>query len=367
MTAVGSPVGGTVSFDATNVHFTPAADFNGAASFQYTITDNGTTNGSADPKSSTATVNFNVIAVDDTPSVTNATTEEDKQTTSGLVISRNAVDGAEVTHFKITGIANGTLFKNDGNTHINNTDFITVADGNAGLKFTPAANLFSPSTAFSFTVQGATSAVGAGLSSGTAIAVITVNSANDAPSFTKGPDQSVSENSGAQTVNNWATNLSAGPANESGQTLTFQVTNNTNSALFSAGPAISSTGTLTYTPAANTSGTAAITVVLKDNGGTANGGVDTSAPQTFSITVNDGGRLSLSSATYSVTESAGNAVVTITRTGGTAGTATVQFATRNGTAAAGSGQNPAPPTVSLQHREHKQKGEGSALQRTLLA
>src|SRR5947207_2020677 len=31
LTAVGSPVGGAVSFDATNVYFTPAADFNGAA------------------------------------------------------------------------------------------------------------------------------------------------------------------------------------------------------------------------------------------------------------------------------------------------------------------------------------------------
>ena len=74
----------------------------------------------------------------DTPSVTNATTNEDTQTTSGLVISRNAADGAEVTHFKITDITNGTLFQNDGTTPITNGDFITFAQGNAGLKFTPA-------------------------------------------------------------------------------------------------------------------------------------------------------------------------------------------------------------------------------------
>ena len=42
---------------------------------------------------------------------------------------------------------------------------------------------------------------------------------------------------------------------------------------------------LTYTPAANANGTATITLVLMDNGGTALGGVDTSAPQTFTITV----------------------------------------------------------------------------------
>src|SRR4030095_2491047 len=104
---------------------------------------------------------------------------------------------------------------------------------------------------------------------------ITVNPVNDVPSFTKGSDQTVALNAGPQTVANWATNISAGPSNESGQTLTFQVVGNSNSALFSAGPSISSNGTLTYTPATNVSGFAAITVNLKDNGGTTNGGVDT--------------------------------------------------------------------------------------------
>ncbi len=116
--------------------------------------------------------------------------------------------------------------------------------------------------------------------------LLTVNSGNDAPSFTRGADQTVNEDGGAQTVNNWATNMSPGPADESGQTLAFQVTNNTNAALFSAAPAISTTGTLAYTPAANANGSATITVVLMDNGGTANGGINTSVPQTFTITVN---------------------------------------------------------------------------------
>jgi len=45
-----------------------------------------------------------------------------------------------VTHFKITGISNGTLYKNDGTTAITNGTFITFAEGSAGLKFTPTAN-----------------------------------------------------------------------------------------------------------------------------------------------------------------------------------------------------------------------------------
>src|SRR5438105_1362677 len=80
-----------------------------------------------------------------------------------------------------------------------------------------------------------------------------------------------------------ATAINAGP-NESGQTVNF-ILSNDNNALFSAQPTVSSTGTLTYTPAANASGSATVSVQIHDNGGTANGGVDTSAVQTFTITV----------------------------------------------------------------------------------
>ena len=66
---------------------------------------------------STITADITVTAVADTPSVTHAATTEDVQTTSGLVISRNAVDGGEVTHFKITSITGGTLFQNNGTSN----------------------------------------------------------------------------------------------------------------------------------------------------------------------------------------------------------------------------------------------------------
>ena len=112
-------------------------------------------------------------------------------------------------------------------------------------------------------------------STATETAAIAVTAVNDVPSFVKGGDQTVLEDSGAQTVSGWATGISRGPADENGQALTFLVTTN-NDSLFSVLPSVdTTTGTLTYTPAANANGSATVTVV-KDDGGTADGGVDTS-------------------------------------------------------------------------------------------
>jgi hypothetical protein len=104
---------------------------------------------------------------------------------------------------------------------------------------------------------------------------------NDTPSFTVGADQTVNEDAGPQTVNGFATGISAGPADEAGQAVDFIVSNNDN-ALFAVQPTIDASGNLTYTLAADANGSATVTVQIHDNGG----GADTSAPQTFVITVN---------------------------------------------------------------------------------
>ncbi|MDX6576990.1 MAG: large repetitive protein, partial [Blastocatellia bacterium] len=161
---------------------------------------------------------------------------------------------------------------------------------------------------------------------------ITITPLNDAPTFTKGGNQTVNNNAGAQTVNNWATDISAGPADESGQIVNFQVTANSNPSLFTVVPAISSTGTLTYQPAANAGGTATITINLKDNGGTANGGQDTSFPQSFSITITPvGGFVSFNAINFNTTESSGFVTITVRRTGDTTRAATVDYATSGDT------------------------------------
>ncbi|MBT8241746.1 MAG: tandem-95 repeat protein, partial [Acidimicrobiia bacterium] len=123
-----------------------------------------------------------------------------------------------------------------------------------------------------------------GLCEAASVTVI-VTPVNDPPSFVKGSDQTVFADSGAQARVGWATSLSEGPADEAGQTLTFNTTGNTNPDLFTSQPQVSSTGTLLFTPALGQSGSATITIELRDDGGVTDGGIDTSAPETFEITV----------------------------------------------------------------------------------
>ena len=104
------------------------------------------------------------------PSVTNATTTENKQTAAGLVITRGAGDST-AAYFEITDITGGTLYQNNGTTPITAGSFITLAQGGAGLKFTPNAGSLA---AGGFTVQESTTADVTGLSGPTARAAITV-------------------------------------------------------------------------------------------------------------------------------------------------------------------------------------------------
>src|SRR5204862_2405475 len=120
------------------------------------------------------------------------------------------------------------------------------------LTYRPAASANGSATVYVKLHDDGGIANGGVDTSATQTFTITINAVNDAPSFTKGADQTVSEDAGAQSVTGWATNISAGPPDETSQTLNFIVSNN-NTRLFTAGgqPAVAADGTLTFTPAPN--------------------------------------------------------------------------------------------------------------------
>ncbi len=117
ITSVFSAVNGTVSLNAATgvITFTPAADFSGAASFQYTVQDNGPSGGT-NVNSSTGTVNVTVR--DFVPTDITGTVWVD-ETNDGVIDSaERKLGGVEVT---LTGNALGIP--------IAARTYITLADG----------------------------------------------------------------------------------------------------------------------------------------------------------------------------------------------------------------------------------------------
>ncbi len=274
-TLVSSPSHGTVSL-STNGSFvyTPVLNFNGNDSFTYRATDNVTS-------SAPATVTITVTPRNDAPTFNGD---------GGYVVNEDS--GPESVPGYATNISAGApdessqlltfILTNNNNAIFSSQPTLTPA---GTLNFTPAPNAFGTSIVTAILQDNGGTANGGANTSVPHTFVLIVNPVNDPPSFNKGPDQSVNQGAPAQTMAGWATGLSVGPANESEQTASFLLVND-NPALFAVAPQISNNGSLTYTPASGMSGVAHLSVVLQDNGGTANGGMDTSPAQDFLITIN---------------------------------------------------------------------------------
>lgn len=109
---------------------------------------------------------------------------------------------------------------------------------------------------------------------------------NFPPTFATQPAApSVGRSSGPQTVPGFAFGMSATEGDQSlvGFTVTPSISLGT--LAFSVPPALSLDGTLTYAATDGTTGIATFSATLRDDGGTANGGRDTSTPHDFTISV----------------------------------------------------------------------------------
>ncbi len=282
------PTSGDLTYQA-------APNANGSANFVVILSDDGGTANGGDDTSNSQLGVVTVTAVNDEPSFTAGADElilEDAglQTVSGWATGMSAGPADESSQsltFTVT-TDNPALFSQ--------APAVDGVSGDLTYQATTDANGMATLTVF-VTDDGGT-ANGGDDTSDPQTALITVTSVNDVPSFTAGPDLTIAEDAGPQLYSGWATSMSAGPANEAGQSLTFLIAND-NPALFSVLPAIDAlTGDLTYTMAPDEHGIANLDVAIMDDGGTANGGVDTSASQAVTLTttpVNDVPVIGLSS------------------------------------------------------------------------
>jgi len=255
-----SAQGGTVAVVGTNVVYTPAANFFGTDTFQYRITDNGQTNGIADPKTSLGTVTVVVTPVNDAPIAVNDSYSMDKNTTlvrsslEGVLINDSDVEGSTLTATRVSGpTVSGSA----------NPGTLTFgADGS--FTYRPAANYVGPVT---FTYR----ANDGQLNSNIATVTITVNNTNNPP---------VAVNDSAATTVGGSVLVTV-LANDSDSDGTIDPA----SVSIAANPArgsvtVNANGTVLYTPSGTATGSDTFQYTVRDNAGAI------SNAATVSITIN---------------------------------------------------------------------------------
>ena len=248
-------IGPTVSYtsgQATgSLTFAPMAFTSGTATITVTVMSNGgTANGGLDMVSQSFTVT--VLPVNQPPTlapVLNPTSP----TTATATINGGAVNGITVTSGGSGYIVPPT---------------VTLSGGGYTTPATATAIVNSSGVVTGFTITSP----GSGYTS--------------APTVTISNNFTSVENSNPATV---TVNLSGIAAGLGDNTQTLSVFATSSNPQLVPNPAVTYTnpsaiGSLTFTPAALVSGVATITVTVMDNGGTANGGVDT-ITQTFNVTI----------------------------------------------------------------------------------
>lgn len=157
LTGVSNAVNGTVAINgAGNVVFTPAANYFGAASFQYSIAD-------GQGGFATATVNLTVAPVNDKPIVVNDSFSGSEDTpvlltAAQLLANDSDIEGSALTVLTVSNAVNGTVSK----------------DGAGNITFTPAANYNGPAS-FQYIARDAQGGINTGTVS------LSIGAVNDMP------------------------------------------------------------------------------------------------------------------------------------------------------------------------------------------
>jgi len=250
ITAVGNAVGGTVSIVGSNVVFVPAANFNGAASFEYTLSDGSLTD--------TGLVTFTITAVNDGPVAVDdslSTVAEDSGNRTISIASLIANDSdVDLDSLSITAVGNAV-----GGT-------VSIVGSN--VVFVPAAN-FNGAASFEYTLSD-------GSLTDTGLVTFTITAVNDAPVAVDDSLSSIAEDSGNRTIS--ISSLISNDNDVDGNTLSITAVSN------AVGGTVSIVGSnVVFVPTLNFNGAASFEYTLSD------GALTDAGLVSFTITaVNDG-------------------------------------------------------------------------------
>jgi uncharacterized repeat protein (TIGR02543 family) len=148
---------GNVALNAGQITYTPDGNYNGPASFDYQVCDNGTTNGSPDAKCVIATVDVTVSPVNDPPMAFNQSVSTDSNTSLPILLAGSDLETPSSLTFTVTG----------GPSHG------SLSGSGANLTYTPALD-YAGMDSFTFTVTDAGDGTSSSLTSSPATVAITV-------------------------------------------------------------------------------------------------------------------------------------------------------------------------------------------------
>ena len=154
----------------------------------------------------------------------------------------------------------------------------TTGASPTSVTYTPNANAIGSDT---FTVT-----VNDGSETDSRAVNVTITPVNDAPTLIVPSTQRVSGTGGSQrSIPGYATAQPGGGFDEAGQTFTYSAVETLDANNVVSGVSITPAGELRFTPAVDAEGYAYYSVTVTDSGGTANGGVDSSAPITVTLSI----------------------------------------------------------------------------------
>jgi hypothetical protein len=266
-----------------SLSYTPAADRFGAAKITVTVRDagpNGTFNDSDD---ATFSQTFTVIvtAVNDAPTL--ASISDPTAILEDAALQTVNLSGISAGPFESQTISITATSDNPGLIPNPTVNYVS-ANATGSLTYKPVANA-SGQAAITVTVKDNGGTLNDGVDTVVRTFTVKVTPVNDPPTLsaiTNPP--AVLEDAAEQSLD--LTGISPGPL-EAGQTLTITAISNNHGLI--PDPTVTynngdTSGTLKFKPGTDQSGTATITVQIKDNGGTANSGADTII-RTFTVNV----------------------------------------------------------------------------------